>query len=231
MGILSRMKQVLSSKGSGGLDKTGDPEKQLEALIQELEEQNRLGLQELVGYKATEKQLAAEAQRVEEKVASWEKRAMEAVRAGDDALAVEALREKKRCEGEALRIRHDRDEAASYAIELNRSRKQVVHRLAMLKLKKGTLAQQLAAARSGGDSPLSTQGALWDTLQRAEEKIEEESIATEVDAMLRSEEAGLPLESEAKLRQAAVQVEGDAALAALKAKMLADKEKKKLPPK
>src|SRR5688572_30671356 len=137
MGILSRMKQVLASKGSGGLDKTGDPEKQLDALIHELDEQNRLGLQELVGYKATEKQLAGEAQRLDEKIASWEKRAMEAVRAGDDALAIEALREKKRCEGERLRVQHDRDEAASYAIELNRSRKLVVNRLAMLKLRKG----------------------------------------------------------------------------------------------
>ena len=57
-----------------------------------------------------------------------------------------ALREKKATEAEAARIERDKHEAASYAIQLNKSRKEFETKLQIMKLRKGTLATQIKAA-------------------------------------------------------------------------------------
>ena len=62
------------------------------------------------------------------------------------AIYREALRQKKAAEIEHAKIEHDKHEAASYAIQLNRSRKEFETKLQLLKLRKGTLATQIAAA-------------------------------------------------------------------------------------
>ena len=62
-------------------------------------------------------------------------------------------------------------------------RKQVETKLQILKLKKGTMAQQLSQARAGGEV-FGDDGGVWDRMQRAEERIEEQVIAAEVDDLL-----------------------------------------------
>jgi len=91
--------------------------------ILELEEGRKKALAELISYKATAKQLDADVEKFRAKATEWERRAMVAIRAGDDEAAKTALREKKAAEVEAAKIEHDKHEAASYAIQLNRSRK------------------------------------------------------------------------------------------------------------
>jgi phage shock protein A len=233
MGIFSRMKKGIKAKANAAIDKAIDPERELEIAIMELEEQRKSAIDELISYKATAKQMEQDMSRVKEKSEAWEKKARTAVKAGDDDLARKALAEKKYWLTEREKIRRDRDEAAGYAIELNRSRKKVETKLKILKLKKGTMATQIAAARSGGASPFGHDDAVWDKFQRAEEKIDEEAIQAEVDAALKGEEAdGSPIgwedvDTASASKPAAT--EADFALAELKAKMAVDKEKKKLP--
>ena len=228
MGLFSRMKKGIKAKANAAVDKMIDPERELEMAILELEEQRKKALQELLSYKATAKQMEQEMARATDQAAAWEKRAVEAVKAGDDDLARKALAEKKRCQLEAARIRRDRDEAAGYAIELNRSRKQADTKLQILKLKKGTMATQIAAARSGSSSPFGHDDEVWDKFARAEEKIEDAAIQAEVDAALDGEDAaGQPLLPEAAVSAATDQADADAALAALKSKM--ESKTKKLP--
>ena len=228
MGLFSRMKKGVKAKANAVVDKMIDPERELEMAILELEEQRKKALEELLSYKATAKQMEQEMARATDQAAAWEKRAVEAVKAGDDDLARKALAEKKRCQLEAARIRRDRDEAAGYAIELNRSRKQADTKLQILKLKKGTMATQIAAARSGSSSPFGHDDEVWDKFARAEEKIEDAAIQAEVDAALDGEDAaGQPLLPEAAVSAATDQADADAALAALKSKM--ESKTKKLP--
>ena len=228
MGLFSRMKKGVKAKANAVVDKMIDPERELEMAILELEEQRKKALEELLSYKATAKQMEQEMARATDQAAAWEKRAVEAVKAGDDELAKKALAEKKRCQLEAARIRRDRDEAAGYAIELNRSRKQADTKLQILKLKKGTMATQIAAARSGSSSPFGHDDEVWDKFARAEEKIEDAAIQAEVDAALDGEDAaGQPLLPEAAVSAATDQADADAALAALKSKM--ESKTKKLP--
>lgn len=188
MGIFSKLKNGLSSKANAALDKAIDPAKELDMAILELEEGRKKALAELITYKATAKQLDLDMERHRAKAAEWEKRAMLAVRAGDDEAARTALREKKAAETEAAKIEHDKHEAASYAIQLNRSRKDFETKLQMLKLRKGTLATQLAAARSAGGDAFGNDSSVWDRFKAAEDRIDAEAIETEVDAAMRGEE-------------------------------------------
>jgi phage shock protein A len=148
---------------------------------------------------------------------------MMAVKAGDDEAAKLALKEKKAAEQEAAKIERDKHEAASYAIQLNKSRKEFETKLQMLKLRKGTLATQIAAARSAGGDAFGNDSSVWDKFARAEERIDQEAIETEVDAAMRGEDADAML-FDAKLNALpAAAAEGDEALAKLKEKMAADK--------
>jgi hypothetical protein len=93
----------------------------------------------------------------------------------------------------------------------------------MLKLRKGTLATQIAAARSAGGDAFGNDSSVWDKFQRAEERIDAEAIETEVDAAMRGEDADAMM-FDAKLNALpAAAAEGDDALAKLKEKMAADK--------
>ena len=86
MGLFSRRKDGIKSKANAALDKAIDPEKEVEMAILELEEQRKKALAELISYKATAKQMENDQKAQEEKAATWEKRAMTAVKAGDDLL-------------------------------------------------------------------------------------------------------------------------------------------------
>jgi phage shock protein A len=234
MGIFSRIKNGISSKANSALDKAIDPEKELDMAIMELEEGRKKALQELITYKATAKQLENDIEKYRQKAAEWEKRAMTAVKAGNDEAAKTALREKKTAELEVAKIERDKHEAASYAIQLNKSRKEFETKLQMLKLRKGTLATQIAAGRTAGGDAFGNDSSVWDRFKAAEDRIDQEAIETEVDAAMRGE-ASADAELDAKIL--AAQREQPAgllgtptgpedALAKLKAKMEADKAAK-----
>jgi len=157
---------------------------------------------------------------------------MVAIKAGDDEAAKLALREKKNCETEFKKIERDKHEAASYAIQLNKSRKEFETKLQLLKMRKGTLATQIAAARSAGGDAFGNDSSVWDKFKSAEDRIDQEVIETEVDAAMRGEGAEAN-ELDAKILAASrkenqlVLPEGpDDALSKLKSKMAADKEAK-----
>jgi phage shock protein A len=228
MGIFSKIKGGISSKANAAIDKAINPQKELEMAILELEEGRKKAMAELLSYKTTAKQLDQDMEKYRAKAAEWEKRAMTALRAGDEGLAREALKEKKAAESEAAKIERDKHEAASYAIQLNKSRKEFETKLQVLKLRKGTLATQIAAARSAGGDAFGNDSSVWDKFQRAEERIDAEAIESEVDAAMRGEEADAKL-FDAKLAAlpGAEAPDGpEDALAKLKAKMLEDKEAK-----
>ena len=237
MGLFGRMKDGIKSKANAALDKAIDPAKEIDMAIMELEEARKKALQELISYKATAKQMEHDQLAQEAKAGVWEKRAMTAVKAGDDDAAREALKQKKACHLEAAKIRRDRDEAAGYAITLNKSRKEFEVKLQILKLRRGTLATQLASARSATGDAFGHDTSVWDKFQRAEERIDAETVEVEVEAAMRGEaEATTALE--AKILAAGTKagvtagggLTGDDALTLLKARMEAARSAKKALP-
>src|SRR5512143_191008 len=233
MGIFSKIKGGISSKANAALDKAISPEKELEIAIAELEDGRKKALAELLSYKTTAKQLDGDIEKHKARAAEWERRAMVAIKAGDDEAAKLALREKKNAETEAAKIERDKHEAASYAIQLNKSRKEFETKLSMLKMRKGTLATQLAVARSPGGDAFGNDTSVWDRFKEAEDRIDSEAIATEVDAAMRGEEAAETHAFDIKLAKVAgpagllgVPDGPDDALARLKDKMAEQKAAK-----
>lgn len=239
MGIFSKIKSGISSKANAAIDKATDPAKEVEMAILELEEGKKKAMAELISYKATAKMMDNDLEKYKAKGAEWERRAMAAIKAGDDESAKVALREKKACETEYAKIERDKHEAAGYAIQLNKSRKEFETKLQLLKMRKGTLATQIASARSAGGDAFGNDTSVWDKFKSAEDRIDQEVIESEVDAAMRGEGAEAA-ELDAKIL-AASRKEGqlalpdgpDDALSKLKSKMAADKEAKQkaLPPK
>jgi phage shock protein A len=234
MGIFSRIKNGISSKANAALDKAIEPEKELDMAILELEDGRKKAMAELLSYKATAKLLEQDLEKHKGRAAEWERRAMVAVRAGDDEAARTALKEKKAAEAEAAKIERDKHEATGYAIQLNKSRKEFEVKLQMLKLRKGTLATQLASARSAGGDAFGNDASVWDRFKVAEDRIDQESIESEVDAAMRGDaaeeamiDAKLQRASEAAgLSPGADPAAPEDALAKLKAKMVAEKAAK-----
>lgn len=232
MGIFSRIKHGLTARANDAIDKATDPAKELELVIAELEDQRKAALAELISYKANAKKMEQDLERQRAKAAEWESRAMAAIKAGDDELAKRALREKKACEAEVEKIDRDRAEAAGYAAQLNKSRKEFETRLQMLKLRKGTLATQLAAARSAGGDAFGNDPSVWERFSDAEDKIDSAAVASEVDAALRGEEQD-EHDFDRKLARvagvdAALPAAEDDALAKLKRQMQAERARKAL---
>lgn len=232
MGIFGKIKSTISSKANSALDKAIDPAKELDMAILELEDGKKKALAELISYKATAKNMDNDLEKYKAKATEWERRAMVAVKAGDDEAAKTALREKKSAEGEYVKILRDKNEATGYAVQLNKSRKEFETKLQLLKMRKGTLATQIAANRSPGGDAFGNDASVWDKFKSAEDRIDAEVIESEVDAAMRGEDGGA-LELEAKIlaasrkdSQLAVPNGPEDALAMLKAKMQSDKTAK-----
>jgi phage shock protein A len=222
MGILSRMKTALKSKANSTIDRSGDPAKELDRAIAELDATHREAMKELLSFKTTAKRMDQDLARLDEEASTWEQRARVAVKKGNDELAKKCLVEKKRREVQRAEIQRDRDEAEGYAAELNKSRKQAETKLQMLKMRKGTMATQIASARSGGSSVFGKEAELFEKLDKAGERIDEGVIAAEVDAAMAGEELETA-ERVADLEESSAEAQTDDALAELKARMAAGK--------
>jgi len=78
-----------------------------------------------------------------------------------------------------VKIERDKHEAAELRDPAQQSRKEFETKLQMLKMRKGTLATQIAAARSAGGDAFGNDSSVWDRFAAAEDRIDSEAIATE----------------------------------------------------
>ncbi|MDD3981340.1 MAG: PspA/IM30 family protein, partial [Spirochaetales bacterium] len=91
MGIFDRLKTVISSNMNDLISKAENPEKMLNQMIIEMNEQLIDSKKAVAMAIADEKRLEREVTENRAKAEEWEKKAMLAVRAGRDDLAKEAL--------------------------------------------------------------------------------------------------------------------------------------------
>jgi len=94
MGIFARIARLIKANLNALISGAEDPEKILTQLLEDMAKQLMEAKQQVAVAIADEKRLAKQAEEQRAKVAEWEKRAMLAVRAGNDALAKEALARK-----------------------------------------------------------------------------------------------------------------------------------------
>ena len=105
MGIFSRLARLLKSNINAMISSSEDPEKMLNQLIVDMTEQLGEAKKQVAGAIADERRLARQIENEAAMAASWEKKAMLAVRAGNDGLAKEALTRKKEHDGLTAQFR------------------------------------------------------------------------------------------------------------------------------
>jgi len=206
MGIFDRMGKVISSNVNSLLDKAEDHKKILELNITEMDEQLKRAQEEVVAAVAAEKQLRKKADELKEDQERWDKRAELALKSGDEALAREALKQKKRVTSEMEHTEQARTAQRNAALNMKGELERMREKFAEIKLRKGTIVARAAQAQAGGGAEgLGTRGgaSAFDDFRRME-KIEgreaETSAMAEVDDALRG---GGPSKEdlEAKFRQ------------------------------
>jgi phage shock protein A len=175
MGIFDRMGKVIQSNLNSLLDKAEDDKKLVELNLDEMDDQIKAGHKEVISALAAEKQLAKKAEELRADVERWDKRAELALKSGDEALAREALKQKKRTTGELEMTERTRAEQQAAALKMKEDLERMKQKLAELKLKRGTLVARATQARSGpGGEQLGAKGgsSAFDNFRRMEEKIE-----------------------------------------------------------
>jgi phage shock protein A len=95
MGIFSRLAQLIKSNLNDLISKSEDPEKMLNQIVLEMNNQLVEAKKQVAASIADEKRLAKQFEQEMAHAAEWERRAMMALRAGNEELAKEALARKK----------------------------------------------------------------------------------------------------------------------------------------
>jgi phage shock protein A len=190
MGIFDRMGKVIQSNLNALLDKAEDDKKLVELNFDEMDEQIKSGQKEVIAAMAAEKQLSKKSDELRTDVEKWDKRAELALKSGDEALAREALKQKKRTAGELEITDKSRAEQQAAALKMKEELERMKQKLAELKMKRGTIVARAAQARSGsGAEQLGARGgsSAFENFRRMEEKIE--GREAEGTAMAEVEEA------------------------------------------
>jgi phage shock protein A len=216
MGIFDRMGKVIQSNLNSLLDKAEDDKKLIELNLEEMDGQIKAGHQEVVQAVAAEKQLRKKADDLRADVERWDKRAELALKSGDEALAREALKQKKRVTAEADAAEKARADQRDVALRMKEELERMKEKLADLKMRKGTIVARAQQARGGASAEqLGTRGgpSAFENFRRMEEKIEgreAEGLAmAEVEEALGKGEKREDLE--AKFRELERQVGGKSA--------------------
>jgi phage shock protein A len=95
MGIFSRLAQLIKSNLNDLISKSEDPEKMLNQVVLDMSNQLTEAKKQVAASIADEKRLAKQFEQEAANSAEWERRAMMALRAGNEELAKEALARKK----------------------------------------------------------------------------------------------------------------------------------------
>jgi phage shock protein A len=181
MGIIDRAKRAISSNVNAVLDKAEDPRKLVELGLDEMKEQIDRARKDVVAAVAAEKQLRRQAGELQTQVDRWEQRAILAVKAGDDALAREALKQKARIAEELAATERRREEQLGIAYRMRDDLSAMEKRHAELSAKKGTIAAKAEIARAGGGAEaLGSKGGAnaFEAFRGIEEKIDRDEAET-----------------------------------------------------
>ena len=216
MGILGRLSTLIKSNVNDAIDGMQDPAKEIDQMVRDMEASARQARAEVAQCMGEEKRLGKRIEQIDGEIKTWTDRAETAVRAGDDALAKEALRRRGEKEAERAETQKSLQEQGVYVDQLTTALKALEARVRDVKLRQGTLREKARAAK--GASPLSGKTSAFQDFERMSSRID----SVEAEAGLADELSGrsaASVEAERKLDQLASDSSVDDALAALKKKL------------
>jgi len=223
MGIFSRLGTLIKSNINDLITKAEDPEKMLTQVLLEMQQQlveaKKAVAVAIADEKKLQKQYSAEADKSKE----WERKAMVAVRAGDDNLARQALARKQEHETIATQFQQQWLAQKQAVEKLKDALRLLNNKIEEAKRKKNILIARKKRAEAQQQIANTMQGlgdtSAFDTFDRMAERIQLMEAEAEAGAELAGELSGDTLESKfLQLEQGGGASEDDA-LSELKAKM------------
>ena len=231
MWILDRIRTVLKANINALISKAEDPEKMLNQLIMDMNEQLLEAKKQVAMAIADEKKLERQALENRSQAEDWEKKAMLAVKAGKDDLAKEALVRKQEYDGYAGSFQKEFDSQHAAVEQLKDALRQLQAKIEEASRKKNLLVAR--AKRAEAQKQIQqTMGSLsanssFDTFDRMAQKVDQVEAEAEAMKELGEVTSDQKLEDKFKELESSDQ-SSDKLLEDLKAKMgqIEDKDKK-----
>lgn len=148
MGILSRFGDIMRSNVNALLDKAEDPAKMVDQLLLDMREQLASVRSETAGVVAAEKQAKRLLDECQAKVDKYERAAMNALSAGNDADARTLVERKQALEAELAGHRKNYDAASANADKMRKMHDHLVQQIAECESRKAMVKAQVATARA-----------------------------------------------------------------------------------
>ncbi len=226
MGIFSRFKTVVSSNINDMIAKAENPEKMLNQLLLDMNQQMVDSKKSVAMAIADEKKIERELAEQKRQSDEWEKKAMLAVRAGRDDLAKEALLRKQEYDGYFLQLKPQWEAQKASVEKLKESLRQLQNRIDEASRKKNILIARAkrAEAQEKIQKTLTTMSgnkSAFDTFDRMSKKVDELEARAEAAQELEDLSRDGTLEKQfAQLESSGASA--DLMLEELKAKMLTE---------
>lgn len=221
MGVFSRLGTLLKSNINDLISRAEDPEKILNQLIVDMREQLVEAKKQVAVSIADEKKVKKQLDNELHLAREWEKKAMLAVRAGRDDLAMEALQRKEQHEDLAAEFRKQHEAQKAAADQLRASLRQLHAKIEEAKRKKDLLIarQRRVEAQKRIQETMAGFGdtSAFEQFEKMAQKVETMEAEAEAAAELNAEMGDTSLD--AKFRALEVDQGASEALNSLKAKM------------
>ena len=177
MGILTRIFNLFRATTSDLLDKAEDPEKMIKQMISDLEAQKKKAKEQMTEALALQKRLERDTEKEHQEAEKWEQKAILAVQNEKDDLAKEALTRKNEHLRRALAFEKQLEMHRNNADSLKESYQTMEDKIDEIKRKQGLLSVKQKQAEAQEKIYKTIEGlgdtsGIMDTIERAEEKVE-----------------------------------------------------------
>jgi phage shock protein A len=177
MGILTRIFNLFRATTSDLLDKAEDPGKMIKQMISDLEAQKKKAKEQMTEALALQKRLERDTEKEHQEAEKWEQKAILAVQNEKDDLAKEALTRKNEHLRRALDFEKQLEMHQNNADSLKESYQTMEDKIDEIKRKQGLLSVKQKQAEAQENIYKTIEGlgdtsGIMDTIERAEEKVE-----------------------------------------------------------
>lgn len=221
MGIFSRLAQLIKSNLNDLISKSEDPEKMLNQVVLEMNNQLAEAKKQVASSIADEKRLGKQLDQEVANAAEWERRAMMAVRAGNEELAKDALARKREHDGLAATYKDQHDKQKNAVEQLKRALRMLNDKIEEAKRKKNVLVARKKRAEAQKAIQETMHGlkdvSAFETFDRMSAKIDQIEAEAEAATEVQEEYTGDALAHQFTQLERSAGADDD--LAALKQKM------------
>ncbi|MDH5672249.1 MAG: PspA/IM30 family protein [Myxococcales bacterium] len=221
MGFFSRLAEVIKSNLNDLINRAEDPEKMLDQVVVDMRAQLVEAKKQVAVAIADEKKLERQAQKEAAVAAEWEKKAMLAVRAGDDDLAKQALSRQRQLQEVADQYQAQWEKQKHAVEQLKTALRALNSKIEEANRKKGVLIarKRRADAMKSIEETMAgmKEASAFETFERLERKVEQVEAEADAQSELNKEMGGDVLKQ--RFQDLEADAGTDEALLALKQKM------------